>query len=253
MRVRSSEGETVIIARRIGKLAVTAGLAGALFAVDGAHANLRLSAYGGVAETLDTDVEFEQDGGTALTLNDISWDNESFQSPIYYGLRLSYWFDRAPSWGLGLDFTHAKMIADTDQIVTVNGTRAGMSVAGRERLGETFSNLQLSHGHNLLTLNALYRLFPVDRFETYIGLGIGAAIPHVETEINGIGTSEYQLAGAAAQGLLGVNVGLVKHLSAFIEYKLSYADIDADLQGGSSLHVEPWTNHFILGLSLSFF
>jgi lipid A oxidase len=243
----------VTIARCFGKFVATAGLTGALIAAGKTHAELRLSAYSGAAETLDTDVEFEQDGGTAVSFEDLSWDGKSFKSPIYYGFRLSYWFDRAPSWGLGLDFNHAKMIADTDEIVAVNGTRAGANVTGRERLSRTLSKLELSHGHNLLTLNGLYRFSPADRFEAYVGLGIGAAVPHVETETDGIETSEYQLAGPAAQGLLGASADVVGHLSAFIEYKLTYADIDADLQDGGSLHVEPWTNHFIFGLSLDFF
>jgi lipid A oxidase len=202
---------------------------------------------------LDTDVEFKQDSETALTFEDISWSGESFRSPIYYGLRFSYWFDHAPRWGLGLDFTHAKMITDTNQIVAVSGTRAGVNTARRERLRRTFRRFELSHGHNLLTLNGLYRFSPADLFEAYVGLGIGAALPHVEAETANGETSEYQLAGPAAQGLVGVSFDLITQLSVFIEYKLSYADIDAELQGGESFHVQPWTNHFIFGLSVDFF
>ena len=83
--------------------------------------------------------------------------SHSFRSPIYYGLRPSYWIKEAPQWGLALDFTHAKMYAELQGTVTVSGTRNSVPVRTRERVGETFGELNLSHGYNLLTLNALYR------------------------------------------------------------------------------------------------
>jgi lipid A oxidase len=243
----------MVFIHRIGKCAATASLISALLVVSDAQAELRLGAYSGLAETLDTDVELKQSGGTALTFEGVTWDDKSFTSPIYYGIRLTYWFHYGPSWGLGIDFTHAKMIADTDALIPVSGTRAGANVADDERLGDTFSTLELSHGHNLLMLNGLYRFSNLGWIEPYAGLGAGATIPHVETDVDAVETSEYQLAGPAGQGLVGVDIDVMKHLSVFAEYKLSYADIDADLKGGSILHVEPWTNHFIVGLSLGFF
>lgn len=239
--------------RGTAKHTVTMGLTSVLLVAGAAQAELRVSAYSGVAETLDADVEFEQKGGTVLTFEDVMWDDESLKTPIYYGLRLTYWFHRASSWGLGFDFTHAKMIADPDQVVAVRGIRSGAIVAGRERLGETFSNLQLSHGHNLLTLNGLYRFPLIGHLEPYAGLGAGAAIPHVETNVGGVETSEYQLAGPAVQGLIGVTADVTQRLSVFAEYKLSYADINADLRGGGTVQLAPWTNHFVLGLSLGLF
>ncbi len=224
-----------------------------LFIAGAAQAELRVSAYSGVAETLDADVRFEQQGETVLTFDDVMWDDESLTAPIYYGLRLTYWFHRAVSWGLLLDFTHAKMIADPNQVVAVRGIQSGTIIATRERLGETFSNLQLSHGHNLLTLNGLYRFPKIIHVEPYAGLGAGAAIPHVETNVGGVNTSEYQFAGPAAQGLIGVTADLTQRVSVFAEYKLSYADINLDLQGGGIVQLEPWTNHFVLGLSFGVF
>lgn len=227
--------------------------ASALLAVSSiAHAEWRLSLYGGASYTLESDVKLKQPGGTDLTLHDVPWSDESFKSPIYYGARLGYWFNDAP-WGLALDFTHAKMIASPGDVVEVSGTRAGAPVSGQEPVGSTFSNLQISHGLNLLTLNGLYRLRPPIRIEPYAGLGVGVAIPHIETEIGGVQTQSYQLAGPAAQALIGVDAPVYKGFSAFVEYKLSYARISGDLDGGGTLEVNPWTNHFVFGLSYRFF
>jgi len=223
-------------------------------------AEVVVSVYGGVADTLDTDVKLSQPGGTDLTFSDVSWTDKSFEGPIYYGLRLNYWFKELSSWGVGVDFTHAKMYAELDDTVNVSGTRAGAPVAGAEPLGNTFQELTFSHGYNLLTLNGMYRWSPkgvrddtfLGRLQPYAGLGLGIAVPHVEIEINGDRTEEYQYTGPAFQGFGGINFDVYKKFSLFMEYKLTYSEMDTDLTGGGSLEVKPWTNHIIFGLSYSF-
>jgi lipid A oxidase len=238
---------------RFVAIAVAAILISTVSSVDKARAELRLSAYSGLGTTADSDVKLEQQGGTNLTFNDVNWEHQSLKAPIYYGLRLNYWFESAPSWGVGVDFTHAKMIAQTGQVVTVTGTRAGNPVASPEPLGNTITNFQFSHGHNLLTLNGFHRWFFGDRVEPYVGFGFGVAIPHVEATVDGIDTQEYQVAGPAGQGLAGINLQIYGPLSLFAEYKLSYARLEADLQSAGTLRVRPWTHHFILGISFNLF
>lgn len=227
-----------------------------------AAAEFVLGAYGGFASTFDSDVDLYRADGTSLRYKDVSWTDESFTSPPYYGLRLGYWMERAPRWGLAAEFTHAKMVAELDRAVTVRGTRGGAAVDGVERLGDSFDNLEFSHGHNLLTLNGMYRWLPRDgrggdtlagRVFPYASLGAGVAIPHVEvaTPDGGV-THDYQAVGPAFMGSLGLNVDLIPHLSLFGEYKLSYASMQVDLDDGGNLHVSPWTNHFVLGISLSY-
>lgn len=217
-----------------------------------ALAEWRVSLYGGKSITFDADVRFKQPGGTDMTLSDVPWDDESFKSPFYYGARVTYWFNESP-WGLAVDFTHAKMIADTSAVVSVSGTRNGTPVSGTQPVNNTFSNLQLSHGHNLLTGNVMYR-WQLDRFEPYVGVGAGVAIPHVEADVvGGQQTQEYQIGGPAAQGLLGLSVRVWDRFSVFSEYKLSYADVKADLNGGGTFEVKPVTNHFVFGISVRLF
>lgn len=231
----------------------------AAFALPGnAHAEFVASVYGGKAVTPDTDLTLTQPGNTRLTFEEVSWEDESFHSPIYYGLRLGYWIKEAPQWGLALDFTHAKMYAELQRSVTVSGTRNGVPVRTRERVGETFNELNFSHGYNLLTLNALYR-WPqlgasglAGRLQPYAGFGGGIAVPHAEISLAGIAIEEYQSAGPAYQALAGLSLQAYDRLSLFAEYKLNYAELDVNLSGGNTLEAEPWTHHFIFGASYHF-
>lgn len=239
--------------------ALAASTLGVALTAAPATAQLSVSVYGGVAKTLDGAVGLARPDGTDLTFADVSWRGESFKSPIYYGLRLTYWLGYSANWGVALDFTHAKMLAVLDDTVSVSGRREGSAVDGRERLGDTFTTLSFSHGHNLLTLNAMYRWFPkserdetaLGRLQAHFGLGLGLAIPHVETDIDGVITGEYQTSGLAVEARVGLDFEIVRRLSLLAEYKLSYARLDADLAGGASVDVRPWTHHAVLGISFN--
>lgn len=224
-----------------------------------ASAELFFSGYMGIASTHDTDVELNRPGGTNLTFSDVSWDDDSFASPIYYGLRAGYWFKNSPNWGMAVDFTHAKMYAELDKSVHVSGNRNGSPVSGQERLRDTFDVLEFSDGHNLLTLNGMYRLMSMgaskndflNRLQPYVLAGLGIAMPHVEVTVDGDRTFEYQATGLAAQTGAGLDVEITRWLSVFAEYRLSYAGIDANLEGGGTLETEPWTHHVNLGVTFS--
>jgi len=64
-------------------------------------------------------------------------------------------------------------------------------------------------------------------------VGIGAVIPHVESTIGGAHFEQYQWHGPGVQSMLGTNFDLTRHWSIFTEYKLSYADLDLSIPGGS--------------------
>ena len=232
----------------------------ALLPSEEARAEVVLGFYGGIAETFSCDVNLEQINGTDLKYKGVSWQGKSFELPLYFGFRLSYWIHGLRNLGIMVDFTHAKMYAELDTTVTVTGLRRGTFINRPERLGETFEELAFSHGHNLLTANILYRFFPkgerdktiVGRMQPYLGLGFGVAFPHVEVAIDGTSTEEYQTTGPVAQVLGGLNFDIVKHLSLFLEYKLNYANMNIDLLDGGKLELGPWTNNFILGLAVYF-
>ena len=260
MRLPRNPGHRSIQKRlRVSVLALKIAVGGLLTGA-AAEAEVTVGAYLGKADTRDTSVGLSQPQGTDLTFEDVSWRDESFTGPIYYGLRFTYWLRRSPNWGFGADFTHAKMVAELDKEVAVSGTRDDAPVSGFEPLGDTFEALSFTHGHNLFTATGSYRWFvgsegpglEGSRWRPYIGLGLGIAVPHVEITVPESETYEYQLVGPAAQGFLGTELSITRRFSFFAEYKLTWADMQPDLVGGGTLEVQPWTNHLVLGALLSF-
>jgi lipid A oxidase len=204
----------------------------------------------GKAAVEDTDLELSRPGGTRLTFRSVSWRDESFKMPLYLSLRANWWRSPERSWGLGLDYTHAKAVAETDRMAAVQGRRAGVPVSGTERIGDTLPHFEMSHGLNTVTLNLLRRWSP-GRLQPYAGLGAGVAVPHVEAVIGDDRTDGYQRAGPAFEARLGLALRFRRHLAAVTEYKLTYARISADLAGGGAVEVEPRLHQLIVGLSVN--
>ncbi len=242
----------MIAVRHVGCI-MTALLAPAASSAWGGDFSVAL--YFGWGYTGSSDVRLQEPGGTELTANGVSWQDRSFSSPPYYGVRLNYFPSATASNGLMLDFTHAKMYADPAQTVRVSGTRNGTAVGGNEPLGATFSELSFSHGYNLLALNLLHRWFrgddsTVHTFQPYVGAGIGIAVPHVEVRTAGSVTNNYQFGGLVYQALGGINYRAAARWDLFAEYKLSYANIEADLNDGGHLRTSPLTHHLEVGASV---
>lgn len=244
--------------KKFGAVAAVFSAAVCMFSV-GAHAEFQISTYNGYSYSLDTDFDITQPGGggTDMTLHDVESDGKSFSfhgGPPYYGGRVIYWIPSVANLGFAVDYTHAKIAPDLNQAVTVSGTRDGGAVSGQETLNQTVSKFEFTDGLNLLTFNALYRLSQYKTFVPYVGAGVGLSIPHVEFRRanSNVQTFEYQIAGVAAQVLAGVEWRIWRNISAFGEYKLSYAQVDGDLAGGGSLETDIWTNHFIFGVSYRF-
>ena len=231
-------------------------LAGVL-AIAGAKpalAESQLGFYGGWNGSFDSDIHLTQPGGTDLTLQDVPWDGDSFGPPPYWGIRGTYWFDANPNWGLMFDYHHAKVIADQGAVVNVSGTRDGIPLGAKDRVGNTFNIMEFTDGLNEAFLGGEYR-WPHERWTPYVGFGVGPAFPHVEVRRNVSGaprTFEYQLDGVAVEGLVGVEYHIGPKVSLFGDYKLSFATNDADLNGGGSLESDVWTNHVTFGLSYRF-
>ena len=248
--------------RRIGLLLFGAALASAVVAPALAAGEFVASLYGGKAWVSNTDFTLRQPGGTDLTFKDVAWDDDSLEPPVYWGARLTWWLDggqtrSAAGWGAALDFTHAKATANLDQTVHVSGTRGGAAVNADEPLGNTFSTLAFSHGLNIFTVNALYR-WPtwstgeLGEMRPYAGAGLGIVWPHVEVGTGGQTTSAYSVAGPAYQGLAGLDFKVSERWSVFIEYKLSRAEIKADIAGGGSVEFKPWLQNAVLGAAYRF-
>jgi lipid A oxidase len=203
-----------------------------------AKAEFQISGYGGANTANDSDVTLHTPlvNGTF----DVDWFGDSDHMPPYWGVRGTWWLNDFghPHWGVGIDYTHAKVKAPLDD----------------PALGGKFSTLEFTDGLNTATLNALYRAPLNNRVSIYAGAGAGVAFPHVEVEtVPSQGrTFEYQVTGPTVEGLIGIDLRLAYGFSAFAEYKANFSWNDADLVGGGTLETDVLTHQIAVGLSYSF-
>lgn len=218
--------------------AVALGLWFAGAALTPARAEVQIQAYGGVNGNFSSDVSLHSGGG--VDTRSVDWEGKPFEMPPYWGVRGVYWLDSWPGWGLALEFTHAKAYAK------LNGTSAGA----------LYDTLEFTDGNNIFTGNLMYRFTPWQFYNIrpYAGFGIGFTVPHVEVSLVGDArkTFEYQLAGFAGQGFVGLEMPFGRNWSGFVEAKLSYTHINADIVDGDHVKTDIWSPHFAVGLAYRF-
>ncbi|MGH8094813.1 MAG: outer membrane protein [Chthoniobacterales bacterium] len=126
-------------------------------------------------------------------------------------------------------------------------------------MDNTVESFSISHGLNYALGDVVYRWLPGRRGEDflghlqpYAGLGLGVAIPHVESNVGGRLHEEYELRGPGVEGLAGINVELTRHWALMLEYKFTYANLAAlDIPRGT-IEVTPLTHHLVTGFTFSF-
>jgi hypothetical protein len=112
--------------------------------------------YIGAAHTQNSDLLLRQPSlGTDLRFTNISYRGESFQSPLYYGVRGGYFFRL--HWGAEVEFTHAKVFANVNQSAPISGTLNGLPVNVRQPVDTIVQRFSISHGVNLLLANVVFR------------------------------------------------------------------------------------------------
>lgn len=198
-----------------------------------AENKFELSLYGGYQFSPNSSVSIK--GHSSF---EADWEGKSFQSPLYYGARGTWWLGETTKKNLGisLDFSHAKAYATEETLDKAD-----------------LSRLEFSDGLNLLTLNALYRIKnPKSKWVPYAGIGAGINIPHVELYRSSGKTFEYQVGGPTLQAQLGIAYQATTSISAFAEYKANYSFIDVSIDSGNTLNTNIFTNAFNMGLSYSF-
>ena len=214
----------------------------------GGSRELLLAGYVGNPIYYRSNVHVTRPDGTDLELRGVGWDGDALYFPIDGGVRAVRWGHR---FGFMVDFLHNKAIARLGrgahgrklrypvvEEVEVSGTLKGEPAPKRILLTDIFERLEFTHGHNMLFFTGMMRLAsPVPWIIPYAGIGGGLAIPHTEVRFTGEGraqrTTEYQLAGPAAQLLFGIEFQIGR-MSYFVEYKFSYAWIKGALTGDKS-------------------
>ncbi len=200
-----------------------------------AQAEVELGLYGGLQGARPSDVTFAGDRVVPDADYTIAWEGKSLDTPLYYGLRATYW--KSGTIGYGLDFTHAKVYP-----------KDGELPAG-------FDLLELSDGLNILTAN-VYRRWPGGfhngQVTPYVGAGLGVSVPYVEVEYDDSVTGGYQYTGPAAALIAGVSYDLTDRWGLFAEYKATYSQNTGDLETGGTVKTDIVTNAINFGVSYTF-
>lgn len=227
-----------------------------------AQADTTFSLYTGSSYTLNSDIHVSQpSAGTDATFHDVSWDTKPFTTPPYYGIRLNHFFERWPNWGVGLDFTHDKVYAQTNNVVQVSGTINGVPVNQSVRMNTTVQQFQITHGVNIIALDFLYRwtgnfasdAFPNGRLQPYLGAGPTYYILHPENTINNVHNHEiYKESGFGYVVMGGVQYWLTRHVGLFAETKFNsgHANVNTANNGTATTTLD--TFQLIGGVSVGF-
>ncbi|HYH00913.1 MAG TPA: hypothetical protein VD837_17425, partial [Terriglobales bacterium] len=157
-----------------------------------------VSAYVGGAQTQNSELQLRQPSrGTNLRFHNVSYRGDSFESPLYYGVRGGYFFH--PRWGAEVEFVHLKVFSDVNSSADIRGTLNGVAVDARQPISTIVQRFNISHGVNLLMANISFRQ-PLwrgeagdrDRLTLGFRFGAGSTIPHPESTIEGVADEHYQ-------------------------------------------------------------
>jgi len=158
-----------------------------------------------------------------------------------------------------LEFIHAKIYANTEQNVSIEGQKEGEFISTTIRLKEIIQHFSLSHGMNMVLFNLVfYRPVNEDiagagsRLSLFGRLGVGPSILHTESMVFGIYQEQYELNRPAFQIACGGTVKLNRNFSLFIEYKATFVRIKEAKIARGNADLDVFTNHFIAGINMEF-
>lgn len=213
--------------------------------------DVQAAVYGGYSTTDDSDIVLRQPNGTDMTVRDVRWHSEPNKMPPYHGFRSTWWFPAGHALGAMADLVYVKVIADREREVAQSGTRDGVAVPPVEKLSATFDRLEFTDGLNMLTGSMVYRLPLPGKMRPYVGVGIGASLPHAEVRRKGAAqrTFSFQLAGYVIQAFAGIEIRFGRRGSVFAEYRSSYATNTVALDDGGTLQADQLVNHFSAGVT----
>jgi hypothetical protein len=221
--------------------------------------------YAGKSSTLNSSIHILQPPlGNDYIFEDVSFDDESFQSPIWYGVRAGYFLEDHPWLGGAIEFFHFKVVAKTNEMKRLKGIRRGEAVDTVVKMKSIVQQFQITHGVNYLTADVVVRhslSTDVERFrrgqlQLYGGLGGGAVISHPENRIDNVKNEiffrdEYEATGVGFHAFIGARVLMFRHFGLIAEYKFSGSRIKAKVAFGDGIMDEN-THHLIGGVTVPF-
>ena len=195
--------------------------------------SIEIGVYGGIQSSPHSRITGKHSTSGAQYSELVGWEGKSFDAPIYYGIRTTFW--RNDKLGYGAEFTHTKAYAPSNAL-----QNAG------------FDRLEFTDGHNVITFN-INRRWDLGEFKTYSLVGLGIAMPHVDAlPSGGLHTFEYQYTGPAVRAAVGLSRKLSEDFSIFTEYQFTASDNKVSLRNGGTLNTKLLTNAVNLGVSYNF-
>ena len=229
----------------------------AMLVPSAARADWILSGFLGAAKTQSSTIDLSLPGqATHLQLEGAEYRGESFQSPQYYGLRLTRTL--SPWLGIEGEFIHAKVFAEVDRDVRATGTRFGVPLASDVRLSSVVQRLSMSHGLNFILVNVAARRgfgkadpSGAHRIVGVVRAGAGPTMPHAESNLGNVTMEQYEGGGLGVQVGGGIEVSLGHGVGALGEYKFTDASPTIDVAGGTA-KIPSRTHHLVFGVLFRF-
>ena len=220
-----------------------------------AYADWTLGVFVGMAHTRPASLTLIQPAeDTDVTLSPVRYRSESLAPPIYYGYRVAF-FPGSRWLGVEGEFVHLKVVADTARDVEMSGTLRGSPVGGSASLSSIIEAFSITHGVNLLLVNAVARrragLDPAGdaRWTFTARFGAGASIPHAESTIGGRRSEGYEWGAPSVQAAAGIEARVTRVLSLIGEYKLTHSVQDVTVAAGSA-RTPLTTHHVVVGAAV---
>lgn len=172
------------------------------------------------------------------TFHDVHFEAKPLQSPQYYGAHIGRFFGKNRRFGLEGEFIHLKMFSLTQDAYDVTGRLDDLNLASTSpvRMDSLVQRYSMTHGLNFILVNAVLRhpfkgeSGPI----AFIGrAGGGPTFAHAETTVLNQSQQQYEWAGAGVNGSAGLDLRLHRHVSAMIEYAITYARPQISLAGGT--------------------
>jgi hypothetical protein len=221
--------------------------------------------YMGDSHTYGSDLTVIQpETHTDVSISPVAWAPHPLgHGAPYYGVRLSYFPAVASHIGAVVDFTHYKMYAETQEPGFIRGEWNGKAIDAYMGLFNAITSLEIAHGVNLVSLNGEYRwneTFSQGPWQTHVGAGVVAYVPHADGIIDGVGVDEsYQYGGLGGQLFGGTEYTLPARwqpsglrFTLLIESKLDAGKLDLSLDPDTRIETRVTTLHLIGGISLHF-
>ena len=195
--------------------------------------SIEIGVYGGVQSSPHSRITGKHSTAGAQYSELVGWEGKSFDAPIYYGIRATFWHSNKLSYGA--EFTHTKAYAPDSALQSTG-----------------FDRLEFTDGHNIITIN-INRRWNLGNFNSYSLIGLGIALPHVDAlPSGGLRTFEYQYTGPAFRAAVGLSKKLNENFSIFTEYQFTASDNKVSLRNGGTLNTKLLTNAINVGISYKF-